>query len=505
MSSVFLADESAGGLIRAVLRPNSQRWLYEGAQSANHISLVYTVSPHEARPPRGEDVFEYVTGGDLLDVEWEHGMQTLTADARNVEYIGESHLCNACLSALGYLAQNLKDCIDNEGVPGFETKKSVVQHQNLMALYAAANDDCHLCKTIWTRRFKTSGMATIKDVRIEFCWNTTERASWDGRRPGDARLICNMVSTSAQTYNKYTWETIFRFQLWPSPTFDSFFKINESRLPDLFERGNTRSSQPLVSQWLSECEANADGGHSACKGRDASWYPTRLLDLSTRRETGRIMLTVTDLEDHSSLSRGEYITLSHCWGTWGAKELPVLTTSNIDERVTYGMNSNLLPPTFRDAVEVAEWFNIRWLWIDSLCIIQDSREDWQREAPMMCEVYQNALLNISADHATDARGGCFRDRYFGTVDTFKLHMKPTQTTWWVSIDERNLFEWVKDAPSSERAWIYRDTFHFTEHEVFWECRAAAPSFRSETYTHGAPFRRDFLGQAKLRLEDTSTV
>jgi hypothetical protein len=45
--------------------------------------------------------------------------------------------------------------------------------------------------------------------------------------------------------------------------------------------------------------------------------------------------------------------------------------------------------------------------------------------------------------------------------------------------------------------------HFTEHEVFWECRAAAPSFRSETYSRGSPLRRDFLGQTKLRLRDTS--
>jgi hypothetical protein len=35
-------------------------------------------------------------------------------------------------------------------------------------------------------------------------------------------------------------------------------------------------------------------------------------------------------------------------------------------------------------------------------------------------------------------------------------MKPLQSTWWVSVDERNLFEWVKDAPSSERAWIYQE-------------------------------------------------
>ncbi|KAL8838913.1 MAG: hypothetical protein Q9170_001950 [Blastenia crenularia] len=128
----------------------------------------------------------------------------------------------------------------------------------------------------------------------------------------------------------------------------------------------------------------------------------------------------------------------------------------------------------------------------------------------MCDVYQNAFLNISADHAVDARGGCFRDRYFGTVDAFKLQMKPVQGSYWVSVDERNLFEWVKTAPSSERAWIFQERhlarriLHFTEQEVFWECRAASPSFRSEIYPQGSPLPRDFLGQTKLPLQDTST-
>jgi hypothetical protein len=174
--------------------------------------LLYTVPPYEARPA-DDDAFEYLTGVNLLGVEWKHTSQSLSADARHVEYKGASHLCNACLSALSYLAQNLRDCIMHEGGKSFQTKKSEVQHQNLMALYAAANGGCHLCKTIWGRRFKHNGMAIAKDMRIEFCWNTTEEESRDGRRPGDARLICNIVSTVMQNHNKYTWETIFRFQL----------------------------------------------------------------------------------------------------------------------------------------------------------------------------------------------------------------------------------------------------------------------------------------------------
>lgn len=189
-------------LIRAVIGADSQRWPLEDAQSANDIMLLYTVPPHEARPV-DDDAFEYLTGGDLLDVEWKHASQSLSADARHVEYDGASHLCNACLSALGYLAQNLKDCIVHEGDETFRTKKSAVQHQNLMALFAAANGGCQLCKMIWDRRFKTNGMATAENVRIDFCWNTTDEASWDSRRPGDARLTCDMVSTVTQNHNKH--------------------------------------------------------------------------------------------------------------------------------------------------------------------------------------------------------------------------------------------------------------------------------------------------------------
>ena len=342
-------------LLRAAIGPTGQLWPFGDAQSPNDVRLLHTIPPYEARPV-DEDTFEYSIEDGLLDVEWKHGSQTLSADACHVEYEGPSHLCNACLSALGYLAHNLKDCIVHEGDENFQTKESVVQHQNLMALFAAANKGCQLCKTIWSRRFKTNHI-TAGNVRIDFCWNTTQKVSWDGRRPGDARLVCNLVSTTAQNHNKDTWDTIFRFQLWPSPTFDPFFKVEGSVPPDPIDRSNTRSSRPMALQWLSECNANVGGEHSGCQGSDASWYPTRLLDLSKLEETGRVFLVVTCHLDHSSMDQSEYVTLSHCWGAWGAKELPVLTESNINERVEHGMDLSSFPPTFRDAIEVASWFN----------------------------------------------------------------------------------------------------------------------------------------------------
>jgi hypothetical protein len=59
---------------------------------------------------------------------------------------------------------------------------------------------------------------------------------------------------------------------------------------------------------------------------------------------------------------------------------------------------------------VARKLHVRYLWIDSLCIIQDDTEDWRTESLRMDQVYKNALLNIAATAASDSRRGLFYSR-----------------------------------------------------------------------------------------------
>ena len=66
-----------------------------------------------------------------------------------------------------------------------------------------------------------------------------------------------------------------------------------------------------------------------------------------------------------------------------------------------------LPPTFRDAVTIARTHGIRYLWIDSLCIIQDSKEDWYMQSARMGEIYALSFLIINASGSPDSQGGCF--------------------------------------------------------------------------------------------------
>jgi hypothetical protein len=67
----------------------------------------------------------------------------------------------------------------------------------------------------------------------------------------------------------------------------------------------------------------------------------------------------------------------------------------------------ILPATFRDAVIVTRALGIRYLWIDSLCIMQDSEDDWQWHCAIMGVIFARSFLCISAAGSPDSTGGCF--------------------------------------------------------------------------------------------------
>ena len=62
---------------------------------------------------------------------------------------------------------------------------------------------------------------------------------------------------------------------------------------------------------------------------------------------------------------------------------------------------------FQDAIQFARQFGIRFLWINSLCIIKDSHTDWEKKFEMMEDVYKDTLCHIAATAASDGRSACF--------------------------------------------------------------------------------------------------
>lgn len=117
----------------------------------------------------------------------------------------------------------------------------------------------------------------------------------------------------------------------------------------------------------------------------------------------------------SSELTGEYAALSHCWGS---HETAKTTSKDIDSRLR-NIPFESLPKTSQDAINLCREFKIRYIWIDSLCIIQDNEAAWRHEANGMTMVYGNAFLVLVASASSGDEISMFprrQDRYCHTID-----------------------------------------------------------------------------------------
>jgi hypothetical protein len=158
---------------------------------------------------------------------------------------------------------------------------------------------------------------------------------------------------------------------------------------------STKDAPPLCRAWVENCDAH----HGNCKVGRGSTIPTRLIAI----DDGDIRIVNLSGHIHGGI---RYATLSHCWVSL---KFVTLMTGNIQQfRKT--IPPDAMPKTFRDAVGICRYLGFKYLWIYSLCILQDSTEDWDKESRDMAQVYGDADLNIAATSADDASVGCFFHR-----------------------------------------------------------------------------------------------
>lgn len=190
-------------------------------------------------------------------------------------------------------------------------------------------------------------------------------------------------------------------------------------------------------------------------------------------------------------SAGPYVTLSH---RWGPANVAVLTSGNIDELCT-GIASQGLNKTFRDAITVTRRMAIRYLWIDSLCIMQGtevlSRADWRRESLRMESYFSNALCNISATASESADRGLFRTSSSDTLRHY-IHTFVPETgrkVYCLVVDIRAWQNQLNNAPLHKRGWVLQERLlarrilHFGAKQLIWDCTEHQAA---ETYPSGLP-------------------
>ena len=168
-----------------------------------------------------------------------------------------------------------------------------------------------------------------------------------------------------------------------------------------------------------------------------------------------------------------YMTLSHCWGG----TLPIsLLTGNL-EIFKAGIPFTSLPKTFQDALSVVGWFEIKHLWIDALCIIQDSDNDWAHESGCMRDYYKYSFGTVAATGASRSSEGLFFDRNPAFVPPFRaIRRWYGRATDVVVTAAGGCLEELREEPLNQRGWFLQERFlsprilHFGRDHVSWECR-----------------------------------
>ncbi len=257
----------------------------------------------------------------------------------------------------------------------------------------------------------------------------------------------------------------------------------------------------LIQDWLktclkshSYCRERFIGGLAASEDPDAGWVdaPARLVRIFLEDAEMGVLRTqlvssadVVPQQGHGGVPK--YATLSHCWGT--AEKRPLCTTkTNLQEHMA-SIPCDKLPQTFRDVVEVCAQLRVQYVWIDSLCIIQDDPLDWKSEARKMGSVYENACFTIAASAAQDSSAGLFKVRQPPEMVPFPyrgVDGKQNQVHAYLPLTFQNAF---RAAPLDQRAWVFQEYFlsrrtvHFTRRGLVWTCYGTLESrYRKEAFT-----------------------
>ncbi|KAK4442025.1 heterokaryon incompatibility protein-domain-containing protein [Podospora aff. communis PSN243] len=237
-----------------------------------------------------------------------------------------------------------------------------------------------------------------------------------------------------------------------------------------------------VEEWLAECLAGHPNRlHAAsaagCTAHHATpRLPTRALFLP---KDGPEMVVL--IETNSGPMHKRYAALSYCWGT----TQNIKTTAATMDAFKRGIPISKLPKTMRDAVVVTKRLGIQYLWIDALCIIQDSPSDWELESAQMGAIYRDATLVISASDSPDCHGGLFFKRESprelaleGVMAPGRLYVRPymkTNTRIKAAVVHTHADDQMKACALHHRAWTFQErylatrTIHFGRAELGWTC------------------------------------
>ncbi|KAF2667779.1 HET-domain-containing protein [Microthyrium microscopicum] len=241
-----------------------------------------------------------------------------------------------------------------------------------------------------------------------------------------------------------------------------------------------------IRNWLEDC----DSSHDCCERQavGSNIRPTFLLDLSRTRNS-RHLIKLHRVKDEDL----KYAALSYCWG----QEQPLAcSTANIDVYLTQ-IEVVTLPKSIRDAIWVTRRLNLRFLWVDSLCVLQDDEYAKIHEIGRMEHIYSNAHVTISADCALNCMTGFLSVRrpFYKPISLpFRTPNNTVGNIKLISVEQPGRLpqdnESHEKQPIHSRAWTFQESFMsrriviYSEYKIFWVCaRASSTDGGNQTYVN----------------------
>ncbi|KAA8577101.1 hypothetical protein MFRU_023g00170 [Monilinia fructicola] len=225
---------------------------------------------------------------------------------------------------------------------------------------------------------------------------------------------------------------------------------------------SSASNLSLAKGWLKDCTES----HPGCRVKLGNGIlPTRLLEVPSSYEE-----CLKLCETHRNEING-YVCLIYCWGEDG---LHITSSTNNSSRFNH-IDSDELPLTILDAITITRQLGFNYIWIDSLCIIQDSAKDKNIELAKMTEIYKNSQLTIIAASAKDVTQGFLGSRPVAEI-LIRVPLDISNLkSGTVHLREYNFEARVEPDPTDTPAWCLQESvlsprcLVYSYPHLYWSC------------------------------------
>ncbi|CCT73239.1 related to tol protein [Fusarium fujikuroi IMI 58289] len=261
--------------------------------------------------------------------------------------------------------------------------------------------------------------------------------------------------------------------------------------------GDTASDAAF--EWFRNQLVHCVQNHRLCNELNAAKLPPRVLDLGPPGTAG----LDTDIKLVSSLGQQDrYACLSYCWG--GTIDIRLLRNRyhGYLRRIPW----DILPQGYQDAIQLTRQLGIRYIWIDSLCIVQDDEDDWRQQASLMAQIFRNAYVTIAATKSRNPNDGYFSvspSKFIATRiesqaqngETRHAYVRQTIPHFFSSTASPNRDFTKGNFPLLSRGWVFQErllsprVLHLGDLEMAWECNeSCACECIGETRTYESELR-----------------